>query len=348
MRFYSQKVGGKFKKVIFKALESKVWRFNDVKNNETVGSCVSRHVISHTNTRDLFGIKFSIISAVFIFAVLVISYEVESNTSVTRKIDTMNMLPAAVSGENWDNQTHALTQDIDDSGIYQSFSKTNSASFIIEKDRTNTNTNTEAGTAESVPTTDVLPAESDTTNSDPDTTSDPAPLIDDQSNLPTNSDAVDNVPTDEPSPTENETPLEAMSRGFLRFTTVASALLPLAQESITTSPVTDALSDVTEEPVVPITHTENDQPVLNAAIENGVVSGDDTDTSELVGSDTPVVAETGEAVAQDGAQSIEYDEEVFRANEIVFSDFGLPPLESGQFIKNMQLRMSLAGSVECP
>lgn len=346
MRFYSQKRTEEFIKTIFKALKSKVWRFSSYEDKKIDRLKFKTATPSKIRKRYLLNTKIFIIVPVFIFAVLVISSEVESNTSLTRKTDTLYVLPSDVSGEKWSNQNNALTQDVDDEGVYQNFMRSNSAYFVGVEIGNGAGSTGEAQNGEMV---DTQPLEDDGTQGDTGSVqNDSYDIIpNDEADILGQPSVSEPAQESEQSDGEGVTPLEAMSRGFFKFTNIASALLPLAQESITTDTTTQesVVPDIHENEIVEDTISSEELPTDTLG-SDGIVPVAGIDAVLPASPETEIIQ--SDSIADGSVQSIEYDEDVSNFNEIVFSDFGLPPLDSGQFIRNVQLRMSLAGLMNVP
>ncbi|HEU4677779.1 MAG TPA: DUF2341 domain-containing protein [Candidatus Paceibacterota bacterium] len=336
--------------------------------------------------------------AVFAFTITSVA---ESNLSPVRKLDTLNVLPTSVESTSWHRPEEALVQDVDESGVYQSFTKTNSSYYdgkdpkddvlpqpTIGTPSTDAHTDASSTSAESdVDTSDDAPAGDSTETSTPVSEDDAAmdastgteehqasePSTD--ASAPSDSPSQSEAP--EPAPSEPvtvsapaaksdsgassaESPLQALSRSFFRITDVALSLLPFADVS-TSAPVTTVDgSSVPESAGSPTAETSTPESVDAPDMDETPVSEEPANADAGAPEGTPI----SEHASSDGANETATSSEetagepavttpsALRATStdtgITFEHFELPPLEPGQLIRNVQLRMSLAGQVDLP
>jgi len=357
MRFYSQK--GREKNIIFlfKALKSKACSFSSIKIKlHTYAkrcTCKSEFLKSSFNTtRSTYFVSF-----LLILLLLTITSTAESNISVTRKLDTVLVIPGNTESTLWHNPHASLVHDVDENGVYQSFTKNNSAYFdgtlpeeigneTINTIHTNTEVNTVVPVSDDV-TNEVLTPENNTSNENViETSSVPSDVSDTQTQTESDtldteassdSPQTDSVPESTPEASISpEVSLFEMSTGFYLFSNVTRVLLPLANESLTTPIVSE--SEISEMPeAISLPNAENENPIKSVSEpvnENTETLSTDT---ILENSDT-----NGQQVSEENKDIAE--QKITTSNSetgIVFSDFSLPQLNSGQFIRNVQLRMSL-------
>lgn len=322
---------------------------------------------------------------------LLITTTVESNLTFARKLDRFLVLPGTSESALWNNPHHALTQDVHDEGLYQSFNDDNAATLnahILLQD-------TKSSEDTSVPADDGIADDTEPVNiSDVGTTSEesnvsevedidaPAPKIEEENeSLPVveNGDDAEEVspsPSESDTASENEpdvseTPLEAMSKSFFRFVERATGLLPFAQETIVepvstpeTSPepepeptpevspeleLTPEVSEPESESVVEEA-PQQEELIIPEEVVTEVVNEESYEDEQLENAEEDVEADSSEdALSQEGEENPETvvaDIQAEPENWLVFRDFALPPMNSGQFIRNVQLRMSLAGTLK--
>lgn len=183
-----------------------------------------------------------------------------------------------------------------------------------------------------------------------------------------------------PSAPSSDTSLQALSKGFFTLVARATQLLPFAQESVTepvtpSTPETPSVGESTppETSAAPEAPTPSDTLPQNNTPQESVQNSDETQSVE-VQENSPVSSATGttpapsdttsensavaipeagnatedeqDAMVGEGASDQTDSESDNLGNWIEFDDFGLPPLNSGQFIRNVQLRISLGGTVQ--
>lgn len=225
------------------------------------------------------------------FVTLSITSFVESNISSHRETDTLHIIPSHVKSDVWINKNAALVQDVNENGVYQSFSGSNSAYL---KDIADTEIVHESEPDSSNSATTDIPTEVDN-NDDFETT--PASEVETNSMILEDSEGVQ-----EPEISEsNDTELVST---------------PLAEEN-SVSEATELIADV----AVP-QHDEGNLPETSNLEQEDV-------QSTLVDDEVPVREESRS-----------------RDSDIIFSNFDFPSLNSGQLVKNIQLRISLAAELK--
>ncbi len=323
--------------MMFRALIWRVWSFSSglyrnefSKNKKSISSNTCNAV------KKIVHIRFFATLCCFIF-LLAITSIAESNISKNRKLDTLHVVPGNVSGDLWHNKNAFLVQDVDENGIYQNFSKDNSA-YV---------------------TGDVYNIQNTTSNEEVDHSSE---NLEGDTVLPDESSNTENSEVDPDAPAENttepstdtpaeETALESLSRGFFKFTRIARTMLPFAQESVTI-PITEntnedsdhTVEDIetqTSSEILPLDSTDDlpeenvlqEPPDASQATDEGTVTNDVVDVSDDAFLDVEGEVIIPVLTPESGP-------------ELVLTDFALPELESGQFITNVQLRLSLGAQYE--
>lgn len=320
MDFSSQKVGNKFKKLLFRALELKVWRFGNADSKKALvhfmgtQKCAVRTFFAQRSVFTRSGTLLILIVA------LAITSTVESNYDFARTLTSLDVIPERVESNGWSHERESLLHDVDEDAVFQGFSKTNSAFLKTEDETSSSETPASQGDGETLNSTE------NTQSSDgvdaPDTTSETAhPLPPEES---TEVDAPAPVPVDEPEPVSLQpSHVKDLSRSFYVFSDVADLLLPLANEVFDVPIDSMSVSDL-QEGVSPVS-----TPVVD---EVGTVEETQNANAPETNADESSAYEP-EAV----------DEGELSTDSMLYTDFTLSPLESGQFIRNAQLHMSLGG-----
>lgn len=329
MRFYSQKLRRKNLISIFSALNTRVWSFvsgicKEIASRVPLIRCVQ---IFKKIYRRLY------IPTLSVFLLFALTFNASSTLSLTRKQDTINVIPSEVKSSVWKNAESALMQEVNERGVYQSFSKTNSAYFDTDVIPANDDSNSvlpevqpseqdaESVTSdgESVPDapTDVIDA----------TVAEPELMPDESQNSEMSepesapSDDSESVPQESAPSVSDDSALETLSKSFFTVLNDGRALRSLVALSLTTPTTSD----------VPT----NTPTVIEASTENEIVAEESTATEES--------AEMQDAIP-DSTTNVISDATAGHSDNsgITFTGFELPKLASGQFIKNVQLRLSLA------
>lgn len=244
---------------------------------------------------------------------------------------TLLVYPSTVLDSTWGGVTDALTSDLDEESMYQDFSARNSAYILLTSDDS-----TQPSNANTQSQNQVVPQ--------PDEKTDDAPLIpsDETQSSVLESDVVPDAPaleTETESVSEPVTLKKATASVFTFLETV-TRLFPFAQETVQ-EPVSEQESDSeaslenipqaevveTLKPTVVEVQTVEELPV---PLENSTVST--TSPSITLPMLAPVTNETKEVNVQQ-QNSVQHS--------ITLSDFSIPDLKTGEFITNVQLRMSL-------
>ena len=299
---------------------------------------------------------------------LFITTTVESNLTFTRKLDRFLVLPGATESVLWNDTHHALTQDVRDDGLYQNFNNGNAATLDARAlGRTPETTDASEG---SLPGSDSVEADVvDSMSEDgvledtsaPETEDSTVPEVEPETetipetdgNEPSEADSSSPSETDAPSTSESassDTPLEAMSKGFFRFVERATDLLPFAQETIIEPVPTGDVSEPETEPEPATVDAPQEEPpvaeeIVPAVIDDETVEDENVESEESV-EDTDTESLDDDASEDEGIEPLTPEIQPEPENWIVFRDFALPPMNSGQFIRNVQLRMSLAGALQ--
>lgn len=317
MRFFSQKNRRDKKITIFKAPESISWLFG-VSKILKVASALKKRNCRHTKewfpSTDKQRVFLSGLLLVSLFAC---TTSVESNFELTKKQEALHVFPGKVVNTGWNNVAEIQVQDVSEDGVYQSFNKTNSAYLDLHKDSVSESPDTEENTEIS-----------------PDTESAENPLppeAEDSDDVPINPE--ESVPVEESDQGQSESPVEssevqasAVSRVLEILVSFVSGEFVLAQETTDVPVVAQDDTFLVTEPVVSDVSSDTEDTPLE---ENPV-----TQDSDVV--DLPDQEDVIESSSEDTEVSVDA-----HAYPITLSDFSIPELGSGQFITNIQLRVSL-------
>ncbi len=344
MRFFSQKTKKKNRISIFKALEFVSWRFDSVCS--LLSESINRLPVRSRFTR-LTPAKrkaFVLLYGLMFVSVFLFSSSAESNLELTRKLDTLHVFPGNVQNENWKNTDAISEQNIDEDGIYQSFNKSNSAYLDTSLNQNTETPSTDSVESQSESNEDVTNTEG-TGNDSPSSEAETTPLenIDaviqeednNASSAETQSQDVEVESVEEPitPPAEIETVSQnENSSGIFAFFERAVTLLPFVNETVVEPVIEAELSDTATEPVT-------SSPEFSPTEEASVV---EEPTTEIIQEEEEEVL----VPVVDSEVAPQADEVTVISYPITLSDFALPKLESGQFITNAQLRMSLGAQYE--
>ncbi|MDB9944391.1 hypothetical protein OAD26_00120, partial [bacterium] len=357
---------------LFRALLLKLWRFGSVSERKVVQS--PNAGLPGVKIHSLFKSKFvAFISyGLLPICVLLLVSVAESKVEMTRKTDTLHVFPGAVQSTDWTNEFSIFIQDVSEDAIYQSFDEDNSAYLfdetaleIVTEPTVTPSAVVETSDPESVQTPvdeTVVPDTETPASIDTSTVEEivvpveeteplaeepvPEPIEPEEVVQPVEPAPAVDEPVDEPVVPAEETALFGGAKETLiTFFTKVTEALPFVQETISTPlPV--------EEEIIPV--AEEEAPVDDPIITN---ESDEvlTDTTEVVPIEEapivtePVVEEVSSEVTTlsvDGSAPAEPEVPALlpekTRHEISFSNFAIPEFVSGQFITNMQLRMSFA------
>lgn len=339
-------------KPIFRALNPFTRVFGDVVESgggqKSNGKILNRNY--STRALRLFARSIPVFSALLVF-VLIFTYA-KSDVALTRKLDTMFVLPGSVISVAWQNRAALSNQDVSEDGIYQSFSKNNSAyldpfgeesvqgagSANTPSDAASPSADPAAG-SESVDT-DVLPEQSGAVDNAVPTDADVVPAPESES--PSDSAPDNAAPQSEPA--QESAYMDTSST----FVSTRAFALPFANEVVTeeeTSVVTENVVDTPSFDAVVTPDSAEIDPAPVASEEGTQAPAVDESAApqadEIV-SESPSAEEITELVSEGEVAQIQTLDASAPAYPITFTDFGIPPLASGQFITNVQLRMSFA------
>jgi hypothetical protein len=351
MRYKSQQLGKTTKKTLFKAPD---WSLRIFAVFVTLWHRSTTPTIQDLRTRRTIVQRAGVAvlgGAIVCVSVLSITATVESNLTFVRKLDRLVVLPGTVQSALWADPHNALVHDVREDALYQQFTLRNAATLSGDM-------------LQRVPEENVRPDSSNVSETDTgDAVTPPSDIPTDAANgaslesstpsdTPTESvapDAIEGTLENHSDPvSDSDTPLEAMSTGFFRFVNQATRLLPFAQETIV-EPVDDTPSTESEpHPASHVDHADDDTHLDDTEVTTE--SDDVHDEALHIEGETSNDTVTEEQVESDDTTSISEEEplgtvSIEKENELVFTGFALPPLNSGQFIRNAQLRVSLAGSL---
>lgn len=241
------------------------------------------------------------------------------------RLQTINIFPTQVETDDWSGVENVLVQDLGDDSLYQEFGARSSAyvpqeNLVIpnEDGQFNEIIDNETNVVDdsSSSTSDLQSGEAATNQTD--STEDAS--VDGE---------VSEVIEPEPEPAQEQAQ-ESLPVSF-NVSNLATGLFPFAQLSITTS--TDSVTETISVPEAPV----NTDPVvtISEAIESTT-----TDSSVTSDANEAAVTESNQSNVAVGNQP--------EAHEIVLSNFDTAPLDAGQFINGVQLRLSLAAQLEKP
>ncbi len=334
--FYFKKTSKEFKKHIFRALQLPLAFIRRV---EAIDYENSLFVSSASHTKSYIT-KFVLIS---IFTVVLLSTStVESQFSLTRKLDTINVFSERVESTTWKNIEALSEQNVSKDGLYQEFSKNNSAYRDVEKIIDNSSSTQEPQPNEQIIDSEIeqqpidIQGEGTTETSSPEinqeinTDTEASSDIESESSTDSTNEATE-LPTnaiDEPVSQNEYTPAE-----FGLFKKV-TGVFTFAQESVTSS-LSDSVSDQIE------IDTESEE-IITPTGESITEDIDLIESASTTEADTISINENSDV---NETTNVEENTNTLNTAHITFSDFALPNLESGQFITNVQLRMSLAALI---
>jgi hypothetical protein len=279
-----------------------------------------------------------------VVAVTVATPHVESEFNFTRKLETINVIPSSVTGNGWKNIDTLYEQDVLEDALFQSFSRANSA---YRDDSPDLNDDIDS------PQSDEHT--SDGTNGDVSLPETPSDEMEDEQSIDTPPDSVSlpgdesDVPPDEGGTDTNESSTEAEAEttvrsepsGIFGFFRTMSKLMPFAQESVvelqteTTSVPESEVETIKSESTLdggaPVSSTET--------VPEDVVPNVSEEVENVLPIDSSVT-DPSDSMIEDSALN-----DMRTSEPIVLKNFGIPQLASGQFITNVQLRMSLGAQV---
>ncbi len=277
-------------------------------------------------------------------ALLLITSTAESNISLTRKLDTLHVIPSDVDSTLWQNTNATLIQDVSEDAIYQHFSKSNSAFISSSNVSSGKSSDSVNEPVETTPQTDSVDTNQESSTNENNLDETP---VDADEQIDTNISEPESSSEQSTDAVSGETALQSMSKSFFTFTKIARSMLPFAQESI----ITPIESEPTPQAEEVVTNPEPQPEDGQASQDEVAPQSTETPQTDAQVSDVNAELETqnvdNEADAiSDGHEDDEEPElpqEVANNSSITFTDFDLPQLSSGQFITNAQLRVSLAG-----
>lgn len=374
-----RKTREKNKKLIFIALKSLTALF--VSASKIFGHHFRLFGLAERGALSKVGVRLFRVTCYGLLLVSVLSYTLRVESSITRapKVDTIHLFPGVVESEAWVHDADLLVRDVTEDGIYQEFNRTNSVQLLPPERVSNTDSmqpealdeGAEENVYEEMPldadTEDVTPLEFDAIEEDDVVESNEGAQVDSVDNAdPVQLEEDEAVESVETSGETSEVPagsyISARDAIFGFFARVTDTFL-FAQESVVEeisevpadAEVTEVVvNDAMALPSVTHEHDEYGEHTHDEALPTEVHTGVRTEDAllsddrvvdtyrieELIASTT--VDEREEVAHEDAIQT----EERSDAYPIEFTDFSIPPLSSGQFIMNVQLRMSLGAQYE--
>lgn len=356
MRKHSQKTRKNYIITLFTALFYRLWDFV---------SAQKRHLSTHS----LF------VVLLLAFVTISVSVFAQNEHAFRPQEESLHVFPSIVESTSWHNIQTLGMQDLDEDSLFQNFNTTNSA--YINPDGTlpteiNINSLTEPSedvdsefnyspevdvdTVESASPEDEI-AEPVSSSSAPVSDTADSTVISDELDVPVDEDSTEaesvpeildaqDLPIEETietsEPEEEEQGIEEVIVSFFKRVT---GVFDFAQ-SATTSSVSDEVFEDLEPEIVPVVPEE----AVASSTELDFVFETDNSTQDVVeevepeSNSTTTSATTSDVVIV--ATEDEADSNVNQEYKLTLKDFGVPDLESGQFINNLQLRLSLAGQYD--
>ncbi|MBP6881035.1 MAG: DUF2341 domain-containing protein [Candidatus Pacebacteria bacterium] len=297
--------------------------------------------------------------------VLVSAHPAESkrpSNDITFGIEqTINVYPAKVETVEWAGVDSVLVQDLDENAIYQQFNARTSAyvpqeELLLPETRVEENIPLSQTTSDDVAsTTDAVPAEHDSEM-------EVVPEAIEEASVDLTKEGVDSVGIvneeefeNEPPPEQsNEVPVEQEpspepvtfglpSIPALFALPLSTEVFQLVQFSTTTAIPEDVVEQIEE--IVPVVESEEAEFFEDEAVADTVSGVLDVDNSSTDLIDTPadVIGETEPVSATTDVELSDTE-----THEITLSDFGTAPLDPGQLVTSMQLRLSFAAQLDKP
>ncbi len=328
MRFFSDKTRKSIIKALFTAIHATSSAFSYGESVHPVRCGL--HLLVHAKNVSLRQIRktHKVLYGLLLICVFFSYSHVDSGTVLTKKGDTLHVFPGKVEGGDWLRTDTIGSRDVKEDGIFQAFKKSNSASFIDEESETNYSEELESSDTDSI--IENTNSSEEVINIAPEITTEsqnePEQTVESESVEVENGEveATESVPT---SFIGVRSPIFAF---FNKFT----ALLPFASEHIVTP--LESNTEATEstglsEVSVVLDGADSE---VSETISEEVLSGTENEevVQESVGTETSNVLPVPLTTAPEPV--------------VLMSDFALPSLGSGQFITNVQLRISFGAQYE--
>ncbi len=259
------------------------------------------------------------------------------------RVQTINIFPTQVETDDWAGVENVLVQDLKDGSLYQDFGARSSAyvpqeNLILPDDEGNLNeinndelinVNGEGATTSAQDTEavvgdgEILPDEEE--NVDSESGGEILPEVE------TSSDSSGDVQI-EAEPVAEPVSFNLEILNYVQVNPLATRLFPLAQLSITTTTDSGVEESDSVETTIEAPVTEDDIVTISEALE--------ATTTEDGGQEQTVTEESASEIVSNVTPS--------EAHEIILSNFDTAPLDAGQFINGVQLRLSFAAQLENP
>lgn len=316
-----------------------------------------------------------ILYGLLLISVLLLFSYAESKNELTRKNDILHVFPGAVSSDGWVNSEAMLIRDVGENAIFQQFNKNNSSYLGEDPLNGGGSTIPSFGDLETIgSSSEPLPqVQGVSTSSDEGIESGLVPVADEMldgsveevielnpvvEESVVEEEVIEDVVSEEVPPSaEEETAFKKATSQVLVFVSSLTKYLPFVNESTTTPSVAaeeimSLESDLDTVEISEEVSTTSDG--LFAPISDEMI---DTDSETVeVASSTPDIDFGSEIVPSATSSTSESSviptvvSEVAELQKtlspITLSDFTIPKLNSGQFITNVQLRVSFAAQLE--
>ncbi len=352
MSLITQKTRRVFKKTIFRALELNLRRFSVLKQ--------------------YFFALCTVIAILTVFQNAI----AESENDFLPTTESIQVFPSFAESRVWQNIDAIVNQDLNETAIFQNFTRLNSSYLDTEvseptistessfdnvtdkqdavpesnNDDESTENNTSTFDSENPTIDNFLPEEKQVNTAD-EQTNEPEllPELNSQNSEPNVPDQSNSADTSQTSVSDPHISTDSALVAFLKKVTgrfsFAQAVLsePVAEENTGTEPVAiPETGDISEDEPTPTTQEE--EPALDAVDSNSILNDDETvlQSEEDFDSETVSVEEAEQTTEQSGQGKQKSKGDM----SLTLHDFGVPSLNSGQFINNLQLRLSLAGQYD--
>ncbi len=370
MRFFSRKTRADNKIIIFRALESKLWRFVDFSTQKIKYVTNFVEIFNFSHVTNIQRSKRKVLFACVAFCVL-LSFtllssfdasvaQAKKESSFKPQNESIDVYPSDISSQGWLNVQTVNNQDLSEQSLTHEFNTSNSAhidrEYALQHADSNSGTADEDTSVESESVDSTEEGNAEQNENLPDAEGDTqAPQDDVSPEIPEEDPVTETVvPAVEESDSQssNDSPEIAPEEvsyfsvfkkvvGKFLFTQAETTELILETNEESSEPLNE--EELTSEEI-PIAEEETSSSIPEETISDEVV----TETEEIL----PAAEEATSSIedeepAPTGGQTVAQPiQETNAAPQITLSNFGIPGLASGQFINNLQLRLSLAGQYD--
>jgi len=361
MRLFSQKTRERNIKTLFRALKLELWCFVCAFKKYITSILFFANSASFNTRSRLSRFVLLTLSICAVLSVSQFIFAAQIQDGFRPASELINVFPSEISSSAWHNIETINVQDLNEQSLFQDFNKENSAyidsSDSIDQFRSDTQTvNPSSGSqgteqaAETIGNNDYQNSELvDTVEVSPTATDELLPAI--EETTPAIEPSPEPVVPSEPAPSTETTSLETMlgQSSYLSFFKQAAGEFLFAQAETTEPIAPDAVepepgileSAAPEQEVAPL---GNPEPVV-APVETVTGETRPIDVVEpTIGESTPILDENATVPVTEQIPTVR--KTTLDSYELTLRDFGIPKLAGGQFIDNLQLRLSLAGQYD--